>query len=146
MSLRTAYVGENRKGLLGQTVRVRDEVLRADEPVEAGGLGEGLDPYEFLIAGLGACTTMTVRLYAQRKGWPLDHVEVIVRHEAARSQGAEQDVFTREIRLDGDLSPEERQRLFQIAEHCPVSRTLAGGSLIRSTLSDVGEGVGEASS
>jgi len=144
MHERKAIVAENRKGLLGQTVRVGDIEVRADEPVELGGLGEGLDPYEFLIAGLGACTSMTVRLYAQRKGWALDHIEVTVRHVERMTDGAPQDVFARALRLDGDLSEEERQRLYEIAGRCPVARTLGKGVTITSTLVD--NPVGEASS
>jgi len=146
MHERIAYVTENGLGDFGATVRVGRLEVRADEPVSMGGLGEGLDPYEFLLAGLGACTGMTIRLYARRKGWPLERVEVKVTHAERLSEGAAQDVFSREIRLDGDLSDEERQRLFEIAEKCPVSRTLAKGSLIRSTLSEVGDVIGEASS
>ena len=144
MHERKAIVAENRKGPFGQSVKVGGHELRADEPEEIGGLGEGLDPYEFLIAGLGACTSMTVRMYAKRKGWALDHIEVTVRHVERMTDGAAQDVFARELRLDGDLSEEERQRLYEIAGRCPVARTLAKGVTITSTLAD--NAVGEATS
>ena len=100
----------------------------ADEPVEAGGLGSGPNPYDLLGAALGACTAMTLRLYAGRKGWPLDGVRVAVRHDP--TQSAPSDLFTREIRLDGALDEAQRARLLQIAEHCPVHRTLTAGARI----------------
>ncbi|MFN3524158.1 MAG: OsmC family protein [Phenylobacterium sp.] len=146
MHQRTVTVAENGLGPFGQDVRARHLHIRADEPEDVGGLGEGFDPYELLLAGLAACTSMTIRLYARHKGWPLEHVEVVAHHAERLAEGAAQDVFTREIRLDGDLSEEERQRLFAIAEKCPVSRTLAKGVEIRSTLSEAGEGVGEGTS
>jgi putative redox protein len=79
---------------------------------------------------------MTVRSYADRKGWALDQIEVRVRHAARRTEGAAKDVFSRDISLIGDLSREERARLFEIAERCPVSRTLAAGVDIQSALRD----------
>lgn len=89
---------------------------------------------------------MTIRLYATRKGWPLEHVEVTVGHVERLSDGAAQDVFSRDIRLVGELSDEERARLLQIAERCPVSRTLAKGAIVTATLAEAGDGVGEATS
>lgn len=145
MHERIAIVSENGEGAFGNTVQVAGLRIPADEPVDLGGLGAGPDPYEFVMAGLGACTSMTIRLYATRKGWPLDHVEVQVRHVERASSGAAKDVFSRVIRLDGDLSAEERARLLDIAERCPVSRTLTGGSVIQTTLDQDGV-VGEASS
>ena len=97
----------------------------ADEPVEAGGLGTGPNPFDLLDAALGACTAMTVRLYARRKGLPLEAVRVAVRHERR-----EKDVFIREIRLVGELDEAQRERLLQIAAHCPVHRTLTAGAQI----------------
>jgi putative redox protein len=132
-----AIVAEDRPRPFGERVRIGPHWLRADEPVEAGGHATGPDPYEYVLAGLGACTAMTIRLYADRKGWPLDRVEVRVRQTARASDGAPKDVFDREILLEGDLSPEERQRLLEIAARCPVSRTLAAGVVIRSALSDI---------
>lgn len=97
----------------------------ADEPVSAGGLGSGPNPYDLLGAALGACAAMTLRLYAARKGWPLDGVRVAVRHE--RRDG---DLFVSEIRLDGALDETQRARLIEIAGRCPVHRTLEGGAQI----------------
>ncbi|MCR9146213.1 MAG: bifunctional alpha/beta hydrolase/OsmC family protein [Rhodobacteraceae bacterium] len=104
--------------------------LLADEPAAYGGTGRGLSPYGFLSAGLGACTSMTIRMYARRKGWPLDHVQVDISHDKvhaqdADAQGAQKvDRFTRVICLRGELSDDQRRRLLEIADKCPVHRTL----------------------
>ena len=104
----------------------------ADEPVEVGGLGSGPTPYDLLSAGLGACTVMTVRLYARRKGIELARVAAKVGHER-QSGSAPNDVFVREIELDGDLTDEQRKRLMEIADRCPVHRTLEAGAAVRTT-------------
>ncbi len=102
----------------------------ADEPLAYGGTNRGLTPYGFVAAGLGACTSMTIRMYARRKGWPLDHVSVDVTHDKVHAQDAEPgqttkiDTFTRAITLDGKLSDDQRKRLLEIADKCPVHRTL----------------------
>ena len=133
---RVAIVTGEAPGPFATRIAIGPHHLRADEPVENGGHGAAPDPYEYVLAGLGICTAMTVRLYAERKGWPLQHVEVRVRHAERMTAGAEKDVFTREITLRGDLSEEERARLLSIAERCPVSRTLSAGVTIRSSLAD----------
>ncbi|HEX5380262.1 MAG TPA: OsmC family protein [Phenylobacterium sp.] len=141
---RLAVVSETGDGPFGASIDIGPHHLLADEAVSAGGHNAGPDPFEFLLAGLGACTTMTLRGYATRKGWPLDWIEVRVTHAVRASDGATKNVFEREIRLEGDLSTEERARLLEIADRCPVSRTLAGGSIIQSRLADMAP-VGEAS-
>ena len=101
----------------------------ADEPVEVGGLGSGPTPYDLLSAGLGACTAMTLRLYARRKGWPLARVRVCVGH--ARNSGmSPPDAFMREIAIDGALSAEQRTKLIEIAARCPVHLSLERGARI----------------
>ncbi len=118
--------------------------LQADEPESYGGTNRGLTPYQFLAAGLGACTSMTIRLYARRKGWPLDHVGVDVTHDKVHAQdcgdcnekSAEKiDVFSRLIRLEGALSEDQRRKLLEIADRCPVHRTLEGRIRIETALS-----------
>lgn len=94
----------------------------ADEPGDAGGLDTGPTPYELVSAGLGACTVMTCRLYAARKGWPLARTTVEITH-AGRTPGARES-FTRRISFDGDLDEGQRARLLEIANKCPVHRTL----------------------
>ncbi len=102
----------------------------ADEPEAYGGSNRGMSPYGFLAAGLGACTSMTIRMYARRKGWPLEHVCVDVTHDkvhaqdAGQSDGPKIDRFLREIRLEGPLDDDQRQRLLEIADKCPVHQTL----------------------
>ncbi|WP_334165128.1 OsmC family protein [Phenylobacterium sp.] len=98
----------------------------ADEPAELGGLGSGPNPYDLLAAALGACTTMTLRLYAERKGWPLKRATVRVLHSRPTPQG--RDRFAREVTLEGALDEDQRARLLEIAAKCPVHRTLEGGS------------------
>ncbi|MFD1189605.1 MULTISPECIES: OsmC family protein [Phenylobacterium] len=142
---RIAEVGETGQGKFLNAVRIGPHRMLADEPVSVGGDGLGPDPYEFVLAGLGACTSMTIRMYAERKGWPLLRVAVRVRHAERMAAGAPKDVFERVIHLEGDLSQEERDRLMDIAERCPVSRTLSAGSTVTSRLADdppPGEGAG----
>ena len=109
----------------------------ADEPVALGGLDLGPSPHDLVAAGLAACTSLTLRLYAKRKEWPLGVVHVEVTHSRkAGDQPA--DTFARRIRLGGELSAEQRLRLMEIAEMCPIHRLLTAGARI------VTEGVGEA--
>ncbi len=104
----------------------------ADEPVAAGGLGSGPNPYDLLASALGACTAMTLRLYAERKGWPLERTEVRVLHARTGLEG--RDRFAREIVLHGPLDTTQRSRLMEIADRCPVHRTLERGSEIITVL------------
>ncbi len=112
----------------------------ADEPLAYGGTNRGMSPYGFLAAGLGACTSMTIRMYARRKGWPLESICVDVTHDkvhaqdAANTSGAKVDHFFREIRLAGELDDSQRQRLLAIADKCPVHRTLEQSSVIKTTM------------
>ncbi|MCK8483800.1 bifunctional alpha/beta hydrolase/OsmC family protein [Aliiroseovarius sp. S2029] len=116
--------------------------MYADEPLAYGGTNKGLSPYGFLSAGLAACTSMTIRMYARRKGWPLDHVRVDVSHDKVHAQDAETgtrdrvDQFQREICLEGALDADQRARLLEIADRCPVHRTLEGSSKVVTRLVD----------
>jgi putative redox protein len=110
-------------------VSVRDLAFVADEPADVGGLGSGPTPYELLCAGLGACTAMTTRLYAAQKGWPLQRVRVVVTHEKIAGQ-TPTDVFHRRIAFEGPLDASQIARLFQVAERCPVHRTLEAGAKV----------------
>lgn len=117
----------------------------ADEPKAYGGTDRGMSPYGFLAAALGACTSMTIRMYARKKGWPLDHVSVDVTHDRMHAQDAATgivpriDRFHRAIRLEGALSPEQRERLREIANNCPVHRTLETGAEVETVLIAVPE-------
>jgi putative redox protein len=99
------------------SVKTGAHALMADASPADGGAEAGPQPFEFVLAGLGACTTMTVRMYADRKGWPLRHVSVVVTMpEPAK--------LVRTLTLEGDLDDEQRRRLIAIAEHCPVHKFL----------------------
>ncbi|PYC48739.1 osmotically inducible protein C [Litorivita pollutaquae] len=112
----------------------------ADEPVAYGGTNRGPSPYGLLGAGLGACTSMTIRMYARRKGWPLTHVSVDVSHDkvhgqdSALGQTGKIDSFRRLIRLEGDLTASQRAKLLEIADKCPVHRTLERASQVETEL------------
>jgi putative redox protein len=113
---------ETASGKLGQRVSVGPHSLMADEPKDEGGDDTGPSPHEFLLAALATCTSMTVKLYADRKAWPLRKVHI---RTSGRTEGG---VFwiERVLRVDGDLGPDQRSRLVEIAEKCPVARTLLG--------------------
>jgi uncharacterized OsmC-like protein len=135
-------VRETRHGQFDQEIIAGPHRLVADEPVSSGGLDSGPGPYDFLLAALGACTSMTVRLYADRKKIPLQRVEVRLRHfrvyavDCAECETKEGmiDHIDRVIGLDGDLSAEQRARLVEIANRCPVHRTLTSEINIRTVL------------
>lgn len=108
----------------------------ADEPEAYGGTDRGMTPYGYLSAALAACTSMTIRMYARRKGWPLEHVSVDVSHEKVHAQDSDLtgpnriDHFVRRVRLDGPLDDDQRARLMDIADRCPVHKTLEAGARI----------------
>jgi putative redox protein len=135
-------VAEAASGGFAQTVTVGAHRLAADEPLAAGGTDTGPSPYDYLLIALGSCTSMTVRLYARRKGWPLERVAVRLRHskvhveDCARCEegGARLDHIDRELELTGPLDDEQRARLLAIAERCPVHRTLVSEVVIETRL------------
>ena len=126
----------DQSGFLQDVQSGPDHHMLADEPKAYGGSNRGMSPYGFLAAGLGACTSMTIRMYARRKGWPLDHVSVDVRHDKVHAQDASSgstdkiDTFRRRIALEGDLTEDQRAKLLQIADKCPVHRTLERGATV----------------
>jgi len=132
-------VTETRAGLFQQAIAVGKHRLTADEPVSAGGLDSGPSPYDFVLAGLGACTAMTMRLYAERKALPLDRVSVTLKHakvhaadcEACETKQGMIDRIDRAITIEGALGEEQRARLMEIADKCPVHRTLTSEIEIR---------------
>ena len=114
----------------------------ADEPIALGGTGSGPAPYDYLMAALGACTAMTLRMYSDRKKWQLDSVTVKLNHqkidaadcEDCQTEEGKLDQIEREIELNGDLDDQQKQRLMQIADRCPVHRTLHSEIIVRSKL------------
>jgi putative redox protein len=128
----TILVGETGLGRYQVEARVGNSAFLIDEPVASGGLGSGPNPYNLLSAALGACKTMTIRLYANRKGWPLQRVQVGVHHNRADLQA--RDVFEVDVTLEGKLDDAQRARLLEIAERCPVHMTLTRGADVRTVL------------
>jgi len=132
-------VQETRAGRFQQEVRTGRHRFLADEPVDVGGLDSGPGPYDLVLAGLGACTSMTLRLYAERKAVPLDRVTVRLGHSRIHAVDCENcetkegmiDRIDRVITLAGDLNEEQRIRLIEIADKCPVHRTLTSEIDIR---------------
>jgi len=125
-------VSETGNGKFEQSIVAGTHRYLADEPVSAGGNGSGPSPYEYLLAALGACTAMTIRLYAEHKKLPLKRVAVHLTHDKIHAADCEScetkegkiDRIEREITLEGDLSAEQRAQLMGIADKCPVHRTL----------------------
>jgi uncharacterized OsmC-like protein len=113
-------------------VEVGGHHLVVDEPTAVGGADEGPTPYEMLLAGLGACTAMTLRIYADRRKWPLERALISLRHRKEHAKDcidcetkpARMDVVDRVITLEGSLTEEQRAKLLEIAERCPVQQTL----------------------
>ena len=127
-------VAENGNGRYQQAVTVGQHQLIADEPVSVGGADAGPAPFDLVMAGLGACTSMTLRMYAERKGLALSHVSVALSHQKIEVDGVSRDRIERTISLDGELTADQRQRLLEIANKCPVHRALSQSLVIESAL------------
>lgn len=112
----------------------RGHSVVGDEPEGSGGQDKGMTPYEFLLTALGTCTAMTLRMYAERKGWDLDDVRVVLEHDRVHADDCEECAtgdgkiarIRRHVEVTGDLDDEQRERLVEIAKRCPVHRTLEG--------------------
>ena len=147
-------VSEDRVVVRTGRTRYRTEIMAnghalvADEPVAVGGADTGPTPYDLLVAALGACTGMTLRMYAERKGWPLEEAVVRLRHrkvhaadeERCEAQDGRLDQIERELQLAGPLDDEQRERLMEIADRCPVHRTLTAGVRVKTRLEDASGG------
>ena len=134
-------------GRLAQKIQIGKHELTSDEPSSLGGGNAGPTPYGYLLAALGACTAITLRMYARRKNWPLQDAMVTLRHSQAHGEDCENceggdgngrkvDRFEREILLKGNLDAGQRRRLLEIADKCPVHRTLAAQAEIRTRTAD----------
>lgn len=138
-------VVESGEGLLKQYLLDGRHRLVADEPPQLGGSDAGPNPYELLLMSLGACTAMTLRLYARRKQWPLERIAVRLGHQRIHAEDCAEcetrvgfiDRIEREIDLAGPLDAAQRQRLLEIADMCPVHRTLTSEIDLRSRLAPV---------
>ncbi len=136
MTERKVVVAGNGNAPWGQTATARGHRLLADEPLEKEGADSGPDPFELVLAGLGACIAMTVRMYARHKGWPLRDVRVEMRHVPSRPGGGEADRIEAVVALDGDLDEAQRARLMDVSERCPVSRMIKRGPRIETRAAD----------
>jgi putative redox protein len=133
---------ETREGRFTIEIAAGRHPLRADEPESYGGLDSGPSPYDLVVAGLGACTAMTLRMYAERKGWPLQRVTVSLKHDKIHAEDCETcetkegrvDRIQRRIAIEGSLDREQRSKLLAIADRCPVHRTLEGEVLVTTEL------------
>jgi uncharacterized OsmC-like protein/fermentation-respiration switch protein FrsA (DUF1100 family) len=129
---RQVVVRETRNSKFQQTVSIGPHQMLADEPIAAGGEDSGPGPYDFVLAGLGACTSMTMRMYADRKSLPLQRVTVTLKHSKIHAEDCAEcetragmlDQIERVIAIEGALDAEQRQKLLEIADKCPVHRTL----------------------
>lgn len=137
-------VEETGEGKFTQRIAAAEHQLRADEPESYGGLGSGPSPYDLLLAGLGACTSMTLRLYADRKGLALEKTRVTLAHDKIHAEDCADcetksgkiDRIERVIEMSGELSEAERRRLLEIAEKCPVHRTLESEVMVETREAD----------
>ncbi|WP_295799198.1 OsmC family protein [uncultured Microbulbifer sp.] len=135
-------VEESGEGRFTQKLQTGPHQLIADEPEDVGGDNRGPGPYEYLLMGLGACTSMTIRMYADSKRIPLENVRVKLSHQKVHvqdcadcaSKNGKIDEIVREITLGGELTGEQRERLLDIANRCPVHRTLTSEIKIRTRL------------
>jgi len=132
------------EGLFPQSIAAGAHRLRADEPEAVGGSDSGPGPYDLLLGALGACTNMTIKMYADRKGWRIDSLETRLRHDRVHAEDCAEcesregkvDRIRRSIRIDGPLDAEQRAKLMEIADKCPVHRTLHNEILVVTTAVD----------
>ncbi|HEX9771439.1 MAG TPA: bifunctional alpha/beta hydrolase/OsmC family protein [Kiloniellales bacterium] len=140
----TVVVQETGEGKFTQRIAAGGHRLRADEPESFGGDDSGPGPYDLVLAGLGACTSMTLRLYAERKGWPMSRVTVTLSHEKIHAEDCADcetrsgglDRIERRLSIEGELDDEQRARLVEIANKCPVHRTLESEVVVATSLDD----------
>ena len=139
MAAATRVKIQGTSGLFEQQVTAGSHQFSVDEPEEFGGTDKGPTPYEYLLSALGSCVAITVRMYANKKDWKLDDVEVELTHHKVHAKDCEDceqtkgyvDIIEKSVKLIGDLTDEQKARLTEIAGRCPVHRTLENGVKIR---------------
>ena len=141
---RTTVVFETGNGKFQNKVEIGAHTFFASEPAELGGDDSGPTPIEIMNAALGTCTSITLRMYAERKGWPLQSIYVEISHQRGKAEecaieGREvpshpQEIFTKKIKLEGPLDPKQIERLLMIADKCPVHRILTQQACLRTQL------------
>jgi len=142
----TVVVSETREGKFTQAIAAGPHAMRADEPESVGGMDSAPAPYDFLLAGLGACTSMTIRMYADLKKLPLERVTVRLRHDKIHATDCAEcdtregkvDRIERVIELEGALDEVQRAKLLEISNKCPVHRTLHAEIAIPTSLAEPG--------
>ena len=125
---------ESDGGKFAQVAMARTHEWFAGEPVDIGGADTGPTPHELLLSALGACTSSTLEMYARNKDWPLEKVHVELEHTKEAPGGAVTDTIDRVVHLEGPLSDEQRAKLLEIAEKCPIHRMLTGKIAINTLL------------
>lgn len=130
----SVVVRENGKGRYQQDVIAGQHHLLAGEPQDVGGDDAGPAPFDYVMAGLGACTSITLRMYAERKGLALQGVNVALAMHKVEVDGAVRNCIERKITLEGDLTDEQRQRMLEIANKCPVHRALSASFVLECSL------------
>jgi putative redox protein len=123
----------------------RGHAFLSDEPESKGGANEGPTPYDLLLASLGSCTSITLRMYADRKGWPLERIDVRLWHDRVHAEDCDEceeetgwiDRIYRDLEVSGDLTDQQRQRLLYIADRCPVHKALKGPIVVKTRLKGV---------
>ncbi|ESQ85186.1 hypothetical protein AEAC466_05610 [Asticcacaulis sp. AC466] len=127
MARATAHIGTD---TYATTLHVAGRTLMSDEPVANGGQNAGLAPYDFLLSALASCTAITLRMYANHKGWPVTSIDVALHFY----RDGEKEVIDRVVTIEGDLSADQHERLLQVTERTPVTKTLKQGLTITTTL------------
>lgn len=130
-----AQASERPGGKYTNNIQMRDHHIYSDEPLALGSADIGPTPFELLCAALASCTSITLRMYIDRKKWPVDHIAVDVTHHKIQNEdGLQTDIFTRKVKITGDVTSEQAGRILVIANKCPVHRTLERSSHIETQM------------
>ena len=130
----TCTSAEIGKDLYRTEVRADKHLIIADEPLDVGGKDLGMNPNQFLLASLGTCTVMTLRMYADRKEWPVDSIKVDLTLDIVKNLNQQTSYIKRHIFIEGNINDEQKQRMLKIADSCPLHRILTNPIVITSNL------------